>query len=605
MLSKETEQKLVQLFITISIGEEKISKLKQNILANISINPIKVFYKLDTNNVGYLSRDDISSFLNYFSVNYFQNDIDYIFYFYDKDNDNVLSFYEFLDFIIPNSNYLYKKAYKKKYKYQKFDINEINEDIDANIEKCILEIFIEEINLARNLNDLILNIKQYKDFMIQDVFYEIKSYSYITNDSLKAFFDRNEINYNDKFIKNIFTRFDNKEINGKISFNKFKNFFDLPYSNKNIKNNNKFIGNNNKFVDSNNTFIDNNNHYIDNNNTQTINQTYVSDIKLNNSNTNSNYQYSSINQQNTNNNNYNDDENNYRIINNDNYINEEDIQFQCSHLSRSGSIESKKDKNENCKYITNHNRNKNSIYRNYLREKRSKSLEKSLSKSLSRGSEKISKTDKRLKNKKMNNIRNINPAYDDYNDYNNYEYNNNEYNSNEYNNDEYNNDEYNNNEYIYNDSFNGGYNNMNKSGSSFHEDLPVKMPVRLNKTLVKRPLPERKNRNLNNFNFCYNNHFEDINTSNNQMNNNSIENEEYYPQDNYQYNHYHNHNRNYSEFYNNQNRINFEKEMENSYNDEFPFQQGNNDSERLFSNNLDLKLYEEEDISSRKNNGRF
>ena len=52
-------------------------------------------------------------------MNYIQTDIDYIFYFYDKDNDNALSFYEFLDLIISDSNYLYKKSYKKKYKHNK------------------------------------------------------------------------------------------------------------------------------------------------------------------------------------------------------------------------------------------------------------------------------------------------------------------------------------------------------------------------------------------------------------------------------------------------------------------------------------------------------
>ena len=599
MLSKETEQKLVQLFITISIGEEKISKLKENILSNISINPIKVFYKLDTNNVGYLSRNDIYSFLNYFSVNYFPNDIDYIFYFYDKDNDNVISFYEFLDFIIPNSNYLYKKAYKKKYKYNKFNINELNEELDTNIEKYILEIFMEEINLARNLNNLTLNLKQYKDFMIQDVFYEIKSYSYITNDSLKAFFDRNEINYNDKFIKNIFIRFDNKEINGKISFNKFKNFFDLPYNNKNFKYNNKFIDNSNTITDNNNNnyIDDNNNIFMDNNITNniipTINQTYASDIKFSNSNTYSNFGYSSINKPNSNiynNNNYDneiDDNNNYCIINNDNYINEEDIQFQCSHLSRSGSIESNKDKNENFKYISNHNKINNNLYRNYLREKRSKSLEKSLSKSISRGSDPFPKSDKRIMKRNWNNIRDINPAYDEYNDCNDY------------------NNNYNNNDYYNNDSFNEGYNNMNKSGSSFHEDIPIKKPVRLSKALVKRPLPERKYKNVNKLNFCYNNHYEDINMTN-QINNSSIENEEYYPQNNnYKYYNYHNHNRNNNDYYNNQNRINFENEMENSYNDEISLQRGNDDdNDKFFSNNLDLKVYQE-DISNKMNNGRY
>lgn len=45
MLSRETEQKLVELFITISTGEEKISKLKQNILTKYNINPFNYFLK--------------------------------------------------------------------------------------------------------------------------------------------------------------------------------------------------------------------------------------------------------------------------------------------------------------------------------------------------------------------------------------------------------------------------------------------------------------------------------------------------------------------------------------------------------------------------------
>ena len=81
----------------------------------------------------------------------------------------------------------------------------------------------------------------------------------------------------------------------------------------------------------------------------------------------------------------------YPKIKNENYINEEDIQFECSHLSRSGSFDSYKNKLEksNCKYVSK-NIKRNNLYKNYLREKRSKSLEKSLSKSICRTNEAIS-----------------------------------------------------------------------------------------------------------------------------------------------------------------------------------------------------------------------
>ena len=542
MLSRETEQKLVELFITISIGEEKINKLKQNILSNFNINPIKLFFKLDINNSGYLSKNDIASYLKFFSVNFIPVDIDYIFYFYDKDNDNVLSFYELLDLVISDSNYLYKKSFKKKFKHNKISQTELNGQMDINEEKSIIDIFLEEIDLSRQLNNLIISMKQNSDFSIQDIFYEIKSYSYITSDSLKAFFDRNEVNYNDKFIKNIFNRFDNKEINGKISFNKFKNFFELPYNNN--SNNNNFIGSSIP---------------------QAITQTYISgDINFNNSNSLGNMGYSTVSYPQIKN--YNNIQNiDLCNINNGKYINEEDIQFECNHLSRSGSIESnkKKDINNICKYIPK-NGNRNNLYKNYLREKRSKSLEKSLSKSLSRASEAISKTEKR--NIFDKNIRNIRPIYDNYNDHNN--------------------------------SLNDG-NNMSNSGSSLHEDLPVKYPIRLDKNLVKRQLPQRKINNQK-FNFCYDNHYEDLNM-NNQINN-SFENEQSFQENNNYHHHHHHHQRNHSGGYLNKNVINYENEIEN--NNEKLYQERKYEDDRFSSNNLDLKIYQE-DITSKINNGKY
>ena len=436
MLSRDTEQQLVQLFIAVSVGEEKINKLKQDILSNYNINPIQFFFKF--NNMGCITQDDIYSYLHSFQINFSPVDIDFIFYFYDKDFDSVLNFFEFLDLLISDSNYLYKKSYKKKFRNNKIEPKELNSEIDIDIQKNILQIFIEEINLARNLCGLILNLRNCPDFDIQEVFYEIKSYSYITTDSIKAFFDRNDISYNDIFIKNIFNRFDNKEISGKISFNKFKLFFDLPYGSKNK----------NKQQNPKNNF---------NKMRQIINQTQMSsDINLSNCITNNNF------------NNYNNQRrfNNFEknICGNSNFENEEDIQFECSHMSRSGSVESKdKNSNNNCKITQ--AKKKNNNYKNYLREKRSKSLEKSLSRSLSRTSEvspKQNKLKEYIKNKN-NNIHMIN--------------------NNNNNND-------------------ATQNNLSSSTEDIHLDQ-IKLPARLDKNLVKRSLPTIDKKNIQNYDSMY------------------------------------------------------------------------------------------------------
>ena len=521
MLSRETEQKLVQIFITISLGEEKIDKLKKEILNSYNINPLQFFFKLDKSNSNYLSKNDIYTYLNSFSLIYSPSDIDYIFYFYDKDFDNVLNFYEFLDILISNSNYLYKKSFKKKYKHKKFDQNEINAEIDGDIQKNVLQIFIEEIELGRQLNDLIIDVKRNDDFEIQNIFYEIKSYSYITSESLKAFFDRNEVSYNDKFIKNIFYRFSNKDINDRISFNKFKFFFDLPYNKSNINENSN---------------ININNNYIQNFIPSQINTTQISDdIHLNSSKIT--YQNNCENfcfNENINN------INNNNLINNINFENEEDIQFQCSHLSRSGSIETKKnEKNTNCGYIPKNSTNIS--YKNYLRDKRSKSLEKSLSRSVSRKNRPNLKNDYNKKD-----IRNIRVIADD------------NFNNNSTNNEV-----------------------ISSNMSSNNEDIPVNLPERLDKNLVKRKIPQRKinNQNKSDYNFNYD-----------KMNGKTPNN-----------NHNHSHCKHCHYYYTENNEFNDSSDKENM-NMNMNYNYRANDI--ISSNNLDLKVYKE-DFGSKINNDNY
>ena len=220
----------------------------------------------------------------------------------------------------------------------------------------------------------------------------------------------------------------------------------------------------------------------------------------------------------------------YNNIRNENYLNEEDIQFECNHLSRSGSIESNKkeiEKINNCKYISKTNK-RNNLYKNYLREKRSKSLEKSLTKSLCKTNEGIPRKDKRIIFDK--NIRNIKIIKD--NDYN---------------------------------TLNEG-NFLNNSGYSFNKDLQENLPVRLDKNLIKRPIPNRINHPYNNFNISYANHFEDLNMRNKIDDNKENEN---YNTNNYIHN----------------SRMHYKK-TEDNYNTGL--------------NNLDLKIYQE-DLNSQIN----
>ena len=107
-----------------------------------------------------------------------------------------------------------------------------NIDIDYNI-NYLIDILMKEFELYNIINDIIIDIKKEKNFTLQDLFFVIKSYSYITLESLSAFFDRNNINYNDDDLKSIFNRIQRGKEN-KICFNKIKNLFEITDYNNNI-----------------------------------------------------------------------------------------------------------------------------------------------------------------------------------------------------------------------------------------------------------------------------------------------------------------------------------------------------------------------------------
>ena len=125
----------------------------------------------------------------------------------------------------------------------------------------------------------------------------------------------------------------------------------------------------------------------------------------------------------------------------------------------------------------------------------------------------------------------------------------------------YNNTQYNN----YNED-----NIYNNSEASFNEDIPIKMPIRLDKNLVRRQIPTRnkiqKNANRKmTFNFCYGDNIEDLKI-------------------------------NRCNITNTNNRINFKNSKDIYYN-------GCNDYKKYNTHDLDLKLYQE-DINTHNNNNR-
>ena len=178
MLSIETEKKIDDLLLGIAYGEEKIDSLRQEIYSKYILNPQYIFNNIDISHRGVIDEEDIINFLNHYSIQCSPSEAKFIIYFYDNNIDGVIDYVEFLNIIISDSDYLFKKVSKKKFIKGIQDNSQVNaESIDA-----IVSLFANELDLIRYISELIQNIKSSDDFSLQDMFHVIKSYSFITHE---------------------------------------------------------------------------------------------------------------------------------------------------------------------------------------------------------------------------------------------------------------------------------------------------------------------------------------------------------------------------------------------------------------------------------------
>lgn len=176
MLSPETEKKINDLLLGIAYGEQKIDKFKQEILSKFILSPQHIFYEIDLEHKGNIIEEDIIKFLSNFGISCSQSEAKFLIFFYDKNMDGTIDFIEFLDLLISDSDYLFKKLSKKKFVK---GIQEKNEMTSETI-KIVSELFKNEIDLLRYISELVQIIKTSEDFSLQDMFFVIKSYSFIT-----------------------------------------------------------------------------------------------------------------------------------------------------------------------------------------------------------------------------------------------------------------------------------------------------------------------------------------------------------------------------------------------------------------------------------------
>ena len=196
MCSPETEQKLYKLLLILAEGERSI-EISRQVLSDLKeFDSFQIFKNIDIEDKNKIDCYSIINFLRIKGIYCTEEEASLIILFYDQDYDNVLSYPEFINVI--QSEKSLKNNLNKPPK------DKIPFDVDYSLGK-LLE---KEVELSRKFIYALKDIKCRYDFNIHNLYHKIKYFNSITNESLRVFFQKNEVSFLESDIKLILKRLD-------------------------------------------------------------------------------------------------------------------------------------------------------------------------------------------------------------------------------------------------------------------------------------------------------------------------------------------------------------------------------------------------------------
>ncbi len=94
MISQETNQLFIQIFVTILQHENSLEIIRQVLAENPNFEPFAAFKRFDNDNKNYVDENNIIDFLNKYQKRCTNTQIKQLISFYDSDLDGILSFFE-------------------------------------------------------------------------------------------------------------------------------------------------------------------------------------------------------------------------------------------------------------------------------------------------------------------------------------------------------------------------------------------------------------------------------------------------------------------------------------------------------------------------------
>ncbi len=219
MFSYETQKLIIKLLLLISKKEKEVEINRQILAQNPYFDIYQLFCFMDREKKNYIDTFNIMDFFHRNAVYPNKLEVDFIILSHDEDEDNKLSYSEFLNMIISQKNICLRKITRERIGYSNNKNN-----IPYEVDHCLLILLEKEIDFIRSISNIIKEIKEKKDFNIHNIFHLLIGYQYITEESLTNFLNKNYINFNEDDIKFIMKRMDfNKD--GKVNFQEFHTFF--------------------------------------------------------------------------------------------------------------------------------------------------------------------------------------------------------------------------------------------------------------------------------------------------------------------------------------------------------------------------------------------
>ena len=217
MLSRNLQDKLCEIFMTLAELERNVEITRQVLTENKDYNSYQIFCYLDTNKKNKINDLDIFNFLREKNIFSTEAEIKLLILFYDNNLDTNLNLEEFINLIES------KSSPRKEFK-------ENNDPINFAIEYSLTKLLEKEIIYARKILSLFEDIKGFKDFNIHNIFHLIKeeNNNCIKPQDLIKFLNKNYVSFIDNDIELIFNRLD-KDKNNTINLCEFHLFFGFPY----------------------------------------------------------------------------------------------------------------------------------------------------------------------------------------------------------------------------------------------------------------------------------------------------------------------------------------------------------------------------------------